>query len=180
VCRQQLLTGLLAAASDATGGWATGSPIVRTQGSTDVDCPGLTSSGSGSSSSSSSGAQPSQSRNPTPQPAARLSRADIGAIAGCATAALLAVCALLAWFLIRRRRQPRSESSDINPPPAIHAPTPAFYGSASSFSDSTSRMPAHETASPPRGGDRAPKLVLIGSSSSPDSSPKFASPPPYA
>ncbi|KAJ7253604.1 hypothetical protein C8J57DRAFT_1137400, partial [Mycena rebaudengoi] len=37
-------TQILAAVSDLNGNWATGSPIVRTQGSTDVNCTGLVSS----------------------------------------------------------------------------------------------------------------------------------------
>ncbi|KAJ7813948.1 hypothetical protein B0H14DRAFT_2458320, partial [Mycena olivaceomarginata] len=39
-------TQMIASVSDLNGRWATGSPLVRTQGSSNVSCPGLASSGS--------------------------------------------------------------------------------------------------------------------------------------
>ncbi|KAJ7681070.1 hypothetical protein DFH06DRAFT_1405954 [Mycena polygramma] len=89
---------MIAAVSDVNGRWATGSPLVRTQGSANVDCVGLESSGSA--------AVPiSQPQNGTPTARSPpISRAKIGIIAGAAVIALLLVCALGTWVVRRRRR----------------------------------------------------------------------------
>ncbi|KAJ6476472.1 hypothetical protein C8R47DRAFT_659656 [Mycena vitilis] len=96
-------TQMIAAISDVNGRWATGSPLVRTQGSANVDCVGLESS--------SSAAVPiSQPQNGTPTARSQpISGAKIGIIAGAAVAALLLICALGIWAVRRRRRFHRLE-----------------------------------------------------------------------
>ncbi|KAJ7681075.1 hypothetical protein DFH06DRAFT_1405965 [Mycena polygramma] len=91
-------TQMITAVSDVNGRWATGSPLVRTQGPANVDCVGLQSSGSA--------AVPiSQPQNGTPTARSPpISRAKIGIIAGAAVIALLLICALGTWAVRRRRR----------------------------------------------------------------------------
>ncbi|KAF7378227.1 hypothetical protein MSAN_00247500 [Mycena sanguinolenta] len=87
-------TQMIASVSDMTGRWATGSPLVRTEGSTNVDCPGLVTS---------------SSSEPITQPGnethAGISRTKkIGVIVGATAGGLLLICGLGTWAIGRLRR----------------------------------------------------------------------------
>lgn len=93
----------------STGRWATGSPLVRTQGSSDVDCLGLVSS-------SGSGTAPTNSRN------SKASRARIGIIVGVTVGAFLLLTAGVAIAVILRRlRSQRSSQGTTNIVPYFEA-----------------------------------------------------------
>ncbi|KAF9005011.1 hypothetical protein BDQ17DRAFT_1304204 [Cyathus striatus] len=95
---------LSASISDLTGRWAKGTPLVRTQGSSDVSCPGLVSSSSNSNSTSNS--------NPTPGPQKSSSKTTAIAIGIAVPVALLLILggAILWWH--RRRRQKRQQHQE--------------------------------------------------------------------
>jgi hypothetical protein len=193
--RPQRLISLIAAVSDVTGHWASGSPMVRTQGSTDVDCLRPVSS----STSTTGSAPPTQSLTPTPHSTPRVSHGQIGAISGGAAAALLIAGALLLWALFQRRRPPQRETSDVDPfttmvnldalrSAKIVPVAPVGVGASSSL-QSFRLMPMNQIRAPTGGDDRvAPTLFLDSASASLSSSrnppPQSASlpeiPPPYA
>ncbi|KAJ6503580.1 hypothetical protein C8R45DRAFT_1091356 [Mycena sanguinolenta] len=79
---------------DLNGNWATGSPIVRTQGSNDTSCLGLVST--------------SSSHNTTPDEShhSKLSHKKIGLIVGLSVVGALLVCGHIG-FVVRRRRRHR-------------------------------------------------------------------------
>ncbi|KAJ7253607.1 hypothetical protein C8J57DRAFT_1348597 [Mycena rebaudengoi] len=113
-------TQILAAVSDLNGQWATGSPMVRTHGSTDVNCTGLVSS-------SGPGAPVTQPPGSGPQKHHSLSRTQIGLIAGLGGAALLILCSAAVWCVRRRRRRlqlSESKHSNID----LYDAAPAAYG----------------------------------------------------
>jgi hypothetical protein len=158
-----------AAVSDLNGRWATGSPIVSTQGSTNVDCLGLVSTSHGPTT-------PAQNAQPTPAPAPWLSRARIGAICA-AAAALLIACGVIAWAVRRRRRTAMDADSDAGSrhseiaPYTVEAYTAGYYGASR---DS-------KTAGSKPGSPERPPVPLLTVSSYPDSRARIRElPPPYA
>ncbi|KAF7358285.1 hypothetical protein MVEN_00877800 [Mycena venus] len=107
--RQQPNKRVLAAVSDMSGRWATGSPLVNTQGSTDTYCRGFDTT-------SSNGTSPSSGNNDS-SGSHHLSRGKIGAIVGAIVGALLLFGAA-AWLWRRRQRltaQQRQPRVDIDP-----------------------------------------------------------------
>ncbi|KAJ7752998.1 hypothetical protein B0H16DRAFT_1545657 [Mycena metata] len=105
------------------GRWATGSPIVRTQGSSNVDCPGLVSSFGVP---GSNGTQPTHS-----------SHKRLGTILGATLGALLVLCSLVFWALRRQRQKyqqngnsPHGDSGVIDISPFRTEPSDSWYQSA--------------------------------------------------
>ncbi|KAJ7036958.1 hypothetical protein C8F04DRAFT_1093929 [Mycena alexandri] len=91
-------TQMIASVSDSNGRWATGSPIVRTQGSSNVDCPGLVSSSSSASASNGTRqTHPSQKR--------------LGIIVGTTIGVLVVLCGLAIWALRRQRQKYQNGNS---------------------------------------------------------------------
>ncbi|KAJ7143981.1 hypothetical protein C8R44DRAFT_973745 [Mycena epipterygia] len=107
---------MIASASDVTGRWATGSPFVRTQGSPDVNCMGLTSSSS-SAAPAGNTTQPVPSNAPhaaTSQPG--ISRRTKIIIIAVATVAFLPlVGSVTVWAVQRRRRRRRAANGGMVP-----------------------------------------------------------------
>ncbi|KAJ6467922.1 hypothetical protein C8R45DRAFT_876409 [Mycena sanguinolenta] len=92
--RAEANTQMIASVSDMTGRWATGSPLVRTEGSTNVDCPGL---------SSSSSSEPiTQSGHKSHRSTSRAKK--IGVIIGATACGLLLFWGLGTWTIRRLRR----------------------------------------------------------------------------
>ncbi|KAJ7253602.1 hypothetical protein C8J57DRAFT_1722471 [Mycena rebaudengoi] len=93
---------MIAAVSDFNGQWATGSPMVRTQGSTDVNCTGLVSSGG-------TGTPPDEGRSSSKNHS--LSRTRIGLIAGVSVAALIMCGAAVCCHTLPRIEDGRETST---------------------------------------------------------------------
>ncbi|KAJ7495217.1 hypothetical protein FB451DRAFT_363936 [Mycena latifolia] len=165
-------TQMIAAVSDLNGRWATGSPLVRTQGSTDVNCTGLVSS-------SSSALPNTEGTTSTPATRTSMSRARIGTIAGVAVGGFILACGVTALAIYLRRRLRRSRphiapfhvwpSDDVQMGARGYLPT------------------AHKSKTVAQAGGRhaLPLLVVSEPSSSPASSPDSLPrvrelPPPYA
>ncbi|KAJ7495063.1 hypothetical protein FB451DRAFT_362507 [Mycena latifolia] len=170
-------TQMIAAVSDLNGRWATGSPLVRTQGSANFDCGGLVSSSSGAPPSSSS--EPPSTTSSATSPS--MSRARIGTIAGAAVGGLILACGAIAFaiYLCRRRRSR----------PRITNIAPLHVGPSHDVQMSTAGyLPAAYTSRPvAQAGSyqAAPLLAVSESSSSPASSPDLLPrgrelPPPYS
>ncbi|KAF8155022.1 hypothetical protein K438DRAFT_1863063 [Mycena galopus ATCC 62051] len=85
---------LIASASDMNGNWATGSPFVHTQGSSDIDCPGLDSI-----------SQPASSADTNTT--SKFSHKKIGITVGATVGGLLLLlcCAIIIRAVVRRRRR---------------------------------------------------------------------------
>ncbi|KAJ7144531.1 hypothetical protein C8R44DRAFT_145122 [Mycena epipterygia] len=105
-------TQMIASVSDLNGHWATGSPSVHTQGSTDVTCLGLDST-------SSPAAQGGDTTLPAvSQPMSR--RTKIAIIAGAIVAFLVLLCGIVVYAILRRRRLRRA-ACDENKIAPFHA-----------------------------------------------------------
>ncbi|KAJ6470553.1 hypothetical protein DFH09DRAFT_1294352 [Mycena vulgaris] len=129
-----------ASVSDLNGLWATGSPIVRTQGSANVDCPG-------------------QADNSGAVRTSAMSRARIGIITGASAAGLvLLVCGAVIWMVQRRRRRPRAPSAGI-------APFYAYPGDDARIGPA-GYLPSHKSTLLALAGSQHPlPLILISSDS---------------
>ncbi|KAJ7511908.1 hypothetical protein B0H11DRAFT_719391 [Mycena galericulata] len=139
-------TQMLAAASDANGLWAMGSPFVNTQGSSDVDCAGLL-----------SGATPPAHDAPRTIPS--ISNAGIGAIAGGSATALFAVCGVIILVIVRRRRMKQSQTSvseiapfcEVSPIQDTHKSSHLVPSPSSSFPGGTFVLGDEHTTRSPSG-----------------------------
>lgn len=172
---------LIAAISDLTGRWATGTPIVDTQGSSDTTCTGLVSS----SGNSTIIKQADDAANAIASASTRKRSIIIGVSVTLASLALIGLC-IAAFFWIRTRRQlKRAEEavftphqfievarapgqvlsiSELEPPrrtwPSGKAATNAALVAAGA-SQAPTRFP---TASPPSQGSVGPVLSFSRSS----------------
>ncbi|KAF7367861.1 hypothetical protein MSAN_00850600 [Mycena sanguinolenta] len=150
------------------GRWATGSPFVRTQGSTDIDCVGLVSSGS-------IGTSPSGSHTSHH----KLSHAaKIGIIVGVLVAAVL-LCAIIG-FVVRRRRRRVMQSSPNSLPEAV-AVTPFMRQNGRSLAGAHSNLNSGSTTAPTRTQSKRSTVTpdsttMAETSSSSPSSPSPSSP----
>ncbi|KAF7346714.1 hypothetical protein MSAN_01809500 [Mycena sanguinolenta] len=173
----------IASASDGDGRWATGSPIVRTQGSKDTDCVGLVSTSS-SANTSPDGSQGSQSKLP---------HAKIGLIVGLSVFGVLLVCGIVG-FVVRHRRRHRltmqspSNSLESLPTEAVTV-TPFMRQDGHSLASAHLNPSSSDTPAPTRprskGSTVTPDSTTIGeTSSSSPSSPQVVVvrelPPPYS
>ncbi|KAJ7088005.1 hypothetical protein B0H15DRAFT_1022594 [Mycena belliarum] len=159
-------TQMIAAASDLNGRWATGGPLVRTEGSANVECTGSISTGSNVT---------QQAPSAIPAHGAPMSRAHIGAIAGAGAAGLLLVFTAILW-VVRRRRRSGGGANTVSPfggygidgAPFRYAYSPTVRESKSAGSQAGSRYSVQRSA-------------LTSASSSPSSLPHVRElPPPYA
>ncbi|KAJ7759800.1 hypothetical protein DFH07DRAFT_817168 [Mycena maculata] len=90
---------IIASASDSNGLWATGSPFVRTQGSSNLDC------------TASDGTEASHS----------ISAAEIGAIVAASVCALLVLSGIATLVILRRRRMQRPQRVEMGIDPFCEA-----------------------------------------------------------
>ncbi|KAJ7134056.1 hypothetical protein C8R43DRAFT_956364 [Mycena crocata] len=152
---------LMASVSDLDGRWATGSPIVRTQGSTDVNCSGLVDTGS------TTGPAPNPSQSSALGAGKLASRARIGIIVGAVLGGILLLCAVGIWWKIRQKRQKlraQHEMVDIAPffaapggdgninapmlpPPVVIHPSSTSSAPSKSRSNTASRQTLRNTSS---------------------------------
>lgn len=136
---------LLAAVSDFTGRWAYGTPIVTTQGSSNVDCIGLVSS------SGNATVLDNQDKAAAAALAAAASRKRSSIIAGVVVSILVVLALVSAWyfFLFRRRvlqgdaekGQDLSVNPFSTPPPSATTSSPGQVLSITSFISSPPSSP---------------------------------------
>ncbi|CAK5284514.1 unnamed protein product [Mycena citricolor] len=113
-------TRMIAAVSDLSGRWASGSPFISTQGSSNVTCPGLESTssmGNNTMSLFTPTAAPPVNTHPS-SPADEVTKIQVGLIAGATGAVILLLFALATFFARRRyikRRQLRESIMGVRP-----------------------------------------------------------------
>ncbi|KAJ7851030.1 hypothetical protein B0H14DRAFT_2762350 [Mycena olivaceomarginata] len=126
-------------ASDMNGNWATGSPFVRTQGSADITCLGLVSTG-----------HDAQPANGTPPKHSLSRRAKIGIAVGAAAGAFL-LCVVIISGIVRRRRIQRAKPQTTNITPFFAGdgrtdPPLVGFASNASHSRNTSKAGSRQTS----------------------------------
>ncbi|KAJ7238347.1 hypothetical protein B0H12DRAFT_98562 [Mycena haematopus] len=157
--RAEAGTQMIASVSDLNGRWATGSPSVHTQGSTDVDCPGLVSTSS------------SAPGNETHAGISRTKKIEI--IVGAAAGTVLLLFGLWTWAIRLRRSSVRPLSAD-----SIVSPFQIWPAGRIAISPVSSALLAKKHSH-----STMPVALTPTGSSSPTTSPPFTVrelPPPYA